>query len=672
MKIIKVEINNFRLLKNLSVDMTDMMLLVGKNNSGKTSFFEIFELFLDSKKFALTDFSKGLITKENINKIYEDFEKLDERSPEKIEEIKLKLPTIDFNITIDLSNVSDYSSIKPLIYEFENNDELTLVSKYQADDLVKIIDDYKLYNSKILELDKTSIDFFDFLVEYYSNYFSVIHYTSKKDEGTFSPLISHSKIKDLFTINVIKAKRDVDDTSDQNKQGISSSLWKHYLVSNQVELQNKHIFSKQTNDIKQVLENQYLEIFDEVLKSIHEDLFVDDTKIKISANIEIENMLKANAKLRYLMDDLELNESSNGLGISNLIYILIEIYHFNYISKINNKPFNILFIEEPEAHLHPQMQLTLYNKLESVLKDDNKKNVILTTHSSHLISISKFNTINYFYKDEKEQVYIKSLEKFIDKNKTFETFLRKYFEINLSDLFFADKAILYEGASERLLFPTLLKKFDIKHGSKLSNQHISFFEVGGRYAHVFYKLLEYLGMKSLIVADIDSVKDKERVTCNIKDDIDTNTYKIKTSNGVIKNWFDMTGKDLYIVDLIKKTPGDFIKNTEEHNMYLATQLPHNTEMHCGRTLEEEFIIYNADKIIADFNKATEDNYNLKFEMLYKLFNVKNTVDRQFILDNAFNIVEKINKTEFALQLIENFEHWDLPDYIEEGLKWLEK
>lgn len=673
MKIKKVEINNFRLLKKLSVDMTDMMLLVGKNNSGKTSFFEVFDLFLDSKKFTLADFSKGLITKKRINKLYEEFEKIEEKSQIKIEEIKCKFPTIDLNITLDLSKVSDFSSIKPLIYEFENNDEIILASKYQIDDLVKIVDDYKAYNSKILDLKKISIDFFDFFVEYYNNYFIVVHYTTKKEQGTFSPLISHTKIKDLFTINVIKAKRDVDDTSDQNKQGISSSLWKHYLVSNEVELENKHLFLEQTNDIKNVLENQYIQIFEDVLKSIREDLFIDDTKIKVSANIDVENMLKTNAKLRYLMDDLELNEASNGLGISNLIYILLEIYHFNYISRINNKPFNILFIEEPEAHLHPQMQLTLYNKLESVLKNDNQKNVILSTHSSHLISISEFNTINYFYKDKKEQVYIKSLEKFIEENKMFETFLRKYFEINLTDLFFADKSILYEGASERLLFPTFLKKYDKKHESKLSNQHISFFEVGGRYAHVFYKLLEYLGMKSLIVADIDSVKNRERVTCNIKDDIDTNTYTIKTSNGVIKNWFDMMGKNLFVADLVQKDLKEFTRNKAEYNMYLATQLPRNSESHCGRTLEEELIIHNADKIVDDFNNKIEDeSYKLKFNLLFKLFNVEDTVDRQFILDNSFDVVNKINKTEFALDLIEIFEHWDIPDYIEEGLKWLER
>lgn len=678
MKLKAIGVENFRLFKNLFLGMSDIMLLVGKNNSGKTSFFEILEIFLGDKSFSLADFSKGLISRISINELYKEYDELEEKTPQNIKIIENKIPKIELRITIDLSNTSDYSKIKPLIYEFKNNEEIILVSQYKISSLEKLFFSYNAYKLKMIELNKTVIDFFDFLLEEYEMYFKIEHYATKNGSTENSPLIDHMKIKELFKIHVIKARRDVDDSSDQNKHIISNSLWKHYLYNNQEELKNKHIYLEQTNEIKKSLDAKYQEIFKEVLTSIHTDLLLSeaDSKIEIKSDFDVENMFKSNARLRYIMDDFQLSEAYNGLGFSNLIYMFVEIYHFNHISKIEEKPFNILFIEEPEAHLHPQMQLTLYKKLKSVLNSNIKANIILTTHSSHLLSISEFGNINYFFKDE-NGITVKSLETFINKNGGFEIFLRKYFRINISDLFFSDKAILYEGAAERLLFPVFLRKYDLKHNTKLSSQHISLFEVGGRYAHIFFKLLEYLGMKSLIVADIDSVEGKKKVSCNVKNDVDNSTKTIKTSNGVVKSWFDMIGKDLFVRDLITKKD-DSEKNEFEikkngRNMFLSTQLPINTLFHCGRTLEEELIIHNAHKIMEDFNKKIDDTtHDLKFPMLFESFEISGKIDQLFIINKAFDVVNELDKTGFALELIENLEEWDIPPYIEEGLTWLEK
>ncbi|WP_343285820.1 ATP-dependent endonuclease [Acholeplasma oculi] len=272
----------------------------------------------------------------------------------------------------------------------------------------------------------------------------------------------------------------------------------------------------------------------------------------------------------------------------------------------------------------------------------------------------------------KDNVSIKSLETFITENQNFEIFLRKYFKLNTADLFFADKAVLYEGSAERILFPAFIEKYDMKNKSNISNQHIALFEVGGRYAHVFYKLLEYLNLKTLVIADIDSINDKTRVTCNIIDDISTSKKRIKTSNGVIKSWFEMIGKDLYVLDLITKSKESFISTNGEKSMKLTTQLPKEPNYHCGRTLEEEMIIKNAIKIVEDINKKiTDEKFDNKFKIIKNIIDKSEKIDSKFLIDNAFNIVEKIDKMGFALELIENLDIWDLPEYIEEGLKWLE-
>ncbi|CDR30276.1 uncharacterized conserved protein with P-loop containing nucleoside triphosphate hydrolase, YbjD [Acholeplasma oculi] len=247
MRINNVEISNFRILKSISTKMTEMMLLVGKNSSGKTSYFEIFDIFYGNKKFILSDFSKGLISKTIINSIYKDFKDLKNMDEESINKLIQRFPVIELKLTLDLSDIKDYSKIKPLIYEFQNNESLILVSRYKISNIVNFIKNYEEYKQKIEEKYKGVIDFFDYFIDEYENYYKVEHYTTKLGKHSKSPLIDNKIIEDIFRINIIKARRDVDDATDQNKQTISASLWKYFQLTNKSEVKHKHLFANQTS-----------------------------------------------------------------------------------------------------------------------------------------------------------------------------------------------------------------------------------------------------------------------------------------------------------------------------------------------------------------------------------------------------------------------------------------
>ena len=76
MKIEKIKIKNFRLLKNSVLEMKDgLSLLIGKNNSGKTSLLVLFEKFYNNDFFQYDDFS--LCLREQINTINEETNILD-------------------------------------------------------------------------------------------------------------------------------------------------------------------------------------------------------------------------------------------------------------------------------------------------------------------------------------------------------------------------------------------------------------------------------------------------------------------------------------------------------------------------------------------------------------------------------------------------------------------
>ncbi len=97
-------------------------------------------------------------------------------------------------------------------------------------------------------------------------------------------------------------------------------------------------------------------------------------------------------------------------------------------------------------------------------------------------------------------------------------FLTQYLTISRAEIFFADKAVLIEGDTERILIPTVMKKIDIEEekihvavGTEdpflpLLSQNISIIEVGA-YSQIFEKFIEFLGIKSLVITDIDSKGD---------------------------------------------------------------------------------------------------------------------------------------------------------------------
>ena len=160
-----------------------------------------------------------------------------------------------------------------------------------------------------------------------------------------------------------------------------------------------------------------------------------------------------------------------------------------------------LFIEEPEAHMHPQMQTVFIKNITDFLaKNEFNVQVIISTHSSHILTNAQFESIRYFSKSGYSSK-IKDLRKFHSELTELETlkFLEQYLTLDKGELFFSDKTILFEGVVERLLMPIFIKKLDASSGTKLCEQYISYIEVGGAYMNKFKELLEFLDIKTLII-----------------------------------------------------------------------------------------------------------------------------------------------------------------------------
>ena len=233
----------------------------------------------------------------------------------------------------------------------------------------------------------------------------------------------------------------------------------------------------------------------------------------------------------YQQEEHEFPEHYNGLGYMNLISMIFEI---DILIKELRRPcngtgaaLNLLFIEEPEAHTHPQMQYVFTKNIRNLIRSASGSfhiQTVLSTHSAHIVSTADFDSIKYLQKKCTQEVVSKDLRELErdyeddDVSKRYFRFLKQYLTLHRSELFFADKIILIEGATERILFPAMMKKLDQDcppgKVTRLLSQNVSIVEVGA-HSQVYGKFIHFLGIKTLIITDIDTRYTKGARVCSM-------------------------------------------------------------------------------------------------------------------------------------------------------------
>lgn len=307
-----------------------------------------------------------------------------------------------------------------------------------------------------------------------------------------------------------------------------------------------------------------------------------------------------------------------------------------------------MFIEEPEAHLHPQMQEVFIRQVSQIAQQLSAQEdtplpwpvqFIVSTHSSHVANAAGFEAIRYFLPTAAggvRQTEIKDLREGLRETpEDHRRFLHQYLTLTRCDLFFADKAILIEGTSERLLLPVIIEKLEESEpdAPKLSSQYLTTMEVGGAYAHIFFDLLDFLQLRTLIITDLDAVVTAGGAACPVHEGT-------ATSNSCLNTWFG--DGDCSPEALLTKDDAERIKELRR----IAFQKPETEGGPCGRTFEDAFML--ANPAMFGIQGATPE------------------VQAQC----AWDKLDKIKKSQFALKYAIDETNWTAPGYILDGLRWL--
>jgi predicted ATP-dependent endonuclease of OLD family len=413
------------------------------------------------------------------------------------------------------------------------------------------------------------------------------------------------------------------------------------------------------------LEAKYEKFFNNFLNKSKD--FLAMTDLRVVSDLESKGIITNHSKVVYGDNDLALPEHLNGLGYMNILYLLLqlEITKENFINR--TRDINLLFIEEPEAHTHPQLQAIFIEKIRSLLGDIDSLQTFITTHSSHIVRNCKFEDVRCFINDDKNcNVNIKNFytdlkEKYGDEQDNFN-FLNQYLSIESAELFFAEKVIFIEGYSERVLLPYFIKQFDAdrdENQKNISSQNISIIEVGAN-AKAFKHFIDFLEIKTLIITDIDTIKavqGEKRINyhaCPVIEGTHTSNATIRyylsspefDKKAEWKQWFDNLLQNKLDV------ANDKIK--------VAYQLEENN--YHGRSFEEAFININNASLISSLDTM----YGIDSETKEILNSIK-TID-----EKTRGIILK--KSDFASSLLWNSLTknvvWQMPLYIRKGLEWI--
>lgn len=151
----------------------------------------------------------------------------------------------------------------------------------------------------------------------------------------------------------------------------------------------------------------------------------------------------------------------NSLGYNNLLYIASILAELTLTKE--ESLYRLLLIEEPEAHLHPQLQVRLLDHLEKVA-NEHKVQVIVTTHSTVLASSVHLDKIIHLTKNDNPTATPLAECGLADNNLSF---LNRWLDITKSNLLFASGVILVEGIAEQMIIPELAKT--VLKGKEINN-----------------------------------------------------------------------------------------------------------------------------------------------------------------------------------------------------------
>lgn len=743
MHIQHLEIANFRKLLSVRIDLaSETTLLVGANNSGKSSAMLALRKFLVSKASAFRLQDLTLCHLATIDAIGQAWEAADDTMPIPVANDWADwLPTLDVWIQASQGELHYIRDLIPnfawrggnvgMRFRLEPDDMPALFTDYRKErERVKVLQE-EIQNQATTAMEAPSLPLWpqslhDYLNRRLGKTFRIRWYRLDPNQlqapnsdtrtairqplaATASPL-ERNPLLNLIRVHEIDAQRGFGDSAEEGlAEGAHGSGKK---LSEQLRAYySRHLDPGDSPDVSDLEALRAIEAaqvafdtrlstsFAPALKEVEGLGYPNNTDpaIRVATRLSPTDGMSHEAAVLFELDSIEgapgapllrLPETSNGLGYQNLISMIFRLMAFRdeWLKKFRNpeeqsaagiEPIHLVLIEEPEAHLHVQVQQAFIKHAYHVLCNDSllkeypnlKTQLVVSSHSSHIAHEIDYGNLRYFRRlpsgMEGIPIPVSTVSNlstvFGKKNQTKE-FVTRYLRAQHADLFFADAVILVEGAAERIILPHFLRQ----QFPFLNQCYITILDIGGSHAHRLRPLIDALGIVTLVITDLDAGVRKAASPAQRNSGQSTN-------NPTLRHWAQASQLDHDVDSLLGLT---FEQKAHQFDLLFSIRIAYQTPITIRlpktgeevealpNTFEDSLVLSN----VTHFSEKSGRGLTRGFGKA-----LRDSETSQYLGEAIFDLLRNGDKAEFALQVLSDpdFATLSIPTYIQEGLIWLQ-
>lgn len=560
-----VEVCNFRRLAKTRLEFDETTtILVGANNSGKTSLLTVLRNFLsESPGFRAFDISVSQWAK--LRELGLLWEALDEDPTTDLKDVddwegqyrqlQACMPFID--LWFDVKEGA-YNHVAPFITSLKWSGgavgvRVRLEPVKDANELRELAWRYCEARAPVRKLPKDGhawpVDLLDYWLRYSGDLRRISAYRLDPTKGSLAekkPLdpqelppdsqpVELQFLRKLIRVDFVPAQRGLGAEEDEARS--ESVSGRPGLFSSQLlKFARQHLNVSSSDqghreDLVAAIAKAQSELDSSIYKALQpamEDVEVlgypglhDPQQLHFRTRIQTADLLAHSTAVQYRLDNAALDEflpeHSIGLGYQNLQSLSFMLVSFRTarLTPPQGTPaaVHLVMIEEPEAHLHVQVQRNFSSNAHKLIHPKElahsnlRSQLLISTHSSHLAHGDSFTRLRYVKRVASTGTGVKPSAEVINLGDVFgddaqtRVFAERYFQIQHTDLLFADAAIFVEGTAERMLVPLFIER----DFPKLAKKYVSFLDIGGSHAHRLRPLVERLGIPTAVITDLDPV-----------------------------------------------------------------------------------------------------------------------------------------------------------------------